>query len=220
MTEHKKPTTPAFRVAFSADGKIRRQSLTLSTRKPVQEMQAISEFARLLNEAGDRSVSSVEPLEEADHDSLAVVDGQKVVLQLAELVSRQWLRDHSPPGQKMGVIEISLSGDDTQHRQVDIEAQDDALRSLIAGKLAKHYAKPQGCGMWLVIFTTSTYRTEYGKDGRTVISRGLKRARDFLVEASRMPDSGMVFDEIWFTNLRSKPVTVWPRCEDEPPVDE
>ena len=215
MTEHKKPTTPAVQVRIYTDGRAERQTLTLSSQKTVQEGQAVVEFGRLLNVArGRKAVSEIKSLDENDHDFVATVDGRPVVIQLTELVGRLWLRDAPVVSEdKFGVMELSLGGG--ANHFVDVKAQDDALRWLIAKKLEKQYTKPVSQDFWLVIFTTANYWPELGEGDTAVISKGLKTARDYLFGLATNP-----FDQIWFTNLRRAPTLVWPRLGQDPPVRE
>ena len=179
-----------------------RHALTLSDDKERQELGAITRFAELFNQHTGRRLTDITPLAEDDHDFLANVDSGPVILQLAELVDRTWIRDAPPSGQPFGRIELVLGGFGYHH--IDDAAYDDALRALVE-------MKP----LWLVIFTTAAYFLELGGGDQAVITRALFAARNFLNE----PPAAIPFDQIWFTNLARGVTQVWPRPSNEPPVE-
>jgi hypothetical protein len=207
----KKPTKPLVQIRISADKAVR-QTLTLPDEKESQELGAITRFAELFNQHTGRQLGELTALSQDDHDFSANIDGAPVVLQLAELVDRTWIKAEPPPG-PIGTLELVLGG--VGYRHVDVTAYDDALRALIETKLKKHYSKPSAA-FWLVIFTTASYFLEYNRDDKPVMVRALLIARNHLsAQATPVP-----FDQIWFTNLRVGATQVWPRPLNEPPLDE
>lgn len=193
----------AVRLRFSKD-KVSRETLTLSSEKERQELEAITLFVGLFNELNARQLSGLVPLEQDDHDFSAKVDGALVNIQLTELVDRLWIRDSPPPGQSLGRLQIHLVGTGTNY--VDVPALDDALRGLIETKMNKHYAKPERGAFWLVVFCTGSYVLEHISEGKLVQTQALELARNFLKTLT----APMPFDEIWFTDLQTVPIQVWP----------
>ena len=90
-------------------------------------------------------------------------------------------------------------------RRVDVAWRDRALADLVSQKIAKSYAKPANCELWLVVFTTMHYLTEYVESGVLRVSEALRLARARLQGTTSAP-----FDEVWITNLRTRPVRIWP----------
>jgi hypothetical protein len=88
----------------------------------------------------------------------------------------------------------------------DIHCLQNCLRCAIEWKLEKLYAKSDSETLWLVVFCTSTYlQPEYYEGGRLRVSAALIEARKYL---QALPNC--VFDEIWYTNLLTRPVRIWP----------
>jgi hypothetical protein len=183
----RKPTNPFGTMDFSKDGHVRPNIRKLSDEKSIQETEAISIFIGQLRWLG---VHLPEPrgLPEADHDFLIANGRDWLHIQLTELVDRTFATE--------------LEGG---AKIIDTTAQIAALSNLIETKLRKRYAKPSNGQLWLVIFTTAHYPTEYVEGHVLKCSAGLLAARRLLGSCPSCP-----FDAIWFTNLITRPVQVWP----------
>ena len=180
----KKPTQPFGTIIFSKDGKVRRDIEQLSEDKVEQEKGTIDKIAEQFGRIG-RPMTDIKQLPESGHDFQATCDGYPVTIELTELASRDF---HDP---------ITC--------EVDIEAEAAALSNSINGKLDKHYSKAKRSKFWLVVFSTYAYSTEYWQGGVKKCSQGLVNARGVLVTRSDNP-----FDEIWFSNLVTNPVKIFP----------
>lgn len=180
----KKPTQPFGAMIFSKNGKVKPDTKKLSEDRTEQEKGAINIIADQFRRMG-RPIIDVKQLPESDHDFEASCDGKRVIIQLAELVSRNF---HDP---------------DTFI--LDTAAEAAALTNVISGKLNKHYARPNGSEFWLVIFSTYPYATEYWQGGVRKVSEGLMNVRKMLTGCT---DNS--FDEIWFSNLQTNPVKIFP----------
>lgn len=180
----KKPTHPFGTINFSKDGKVRPDIRRLSEDRVEQEKGAIDIIAEQFGRMG-RPITDIIQLPESDHDFGATCEGNPIIIQLTKLVSRDF---HDP-------VTFLL----------DAKAEATALSNVIGGKLDKHYAKPKGPGFWLVVFSTNPYVTEYWQGGVKKISQGLVNARAVLAGRSDNP-----FDEIWFSDLITNPVRIFP----------
>lgn len=199
----KKPTQPFSNIVFRANGTVARNVYRLPDDKEEQERTAFRWFVDLFNgtDQGCR-IENVEPLPQDDHDFLVSVDGQVVEVQLTELAPREY-RQGPPP---------ALPGPST----VDHAAADVALRNVIERKVSKRYARGAR-SLWLVVFATEPYTLRYGVNGAMHVTRALPEAWQYLDTVENL-----VFDQIWFTDLQSRPVRVWPTddrslpCVDHP----
>jgi hypothetical protein len=90
---------------------------------------------------------------------------------------------------------------------LDEELRDQALCDVVEKKARKNYSSTAGTPIWLVVFTTTHYPAEYFKNGQLRISEALARARRYLASAR------FAFHEIWFTDLQSQPMRIWPVME-------
>lgn len=200
MGQPKKPTKDVVTIRFSPGGRAARDAFRLPDQKERQEAAAVARFSSLLSELFERRLTDIVQLNENDHDFSATVDGQPVTIQLTELVDRNWLR--SEPARDGRPIQM-----------VDLDAEDIALLDLVSKK-SRRYSKPETGAFWLIVFTVGQYPTQYMREGQMVTSHGLRNARDFL-QGVDVP-----FDEIWFTDLQARPVRIWPRPTDEPPLED
>jgi hypothetical protein len=96
------------------------------------------------------------------------------------------------------------SGSSNIPSRIDEELRDQALTDVITKKVKKSYARTPGLPTWLVVFSTTHYLTEYVQYGEIQTSEALRRARDYLSACSRS-----VFQEVWFTDLQTRPIEVW-----------
>jgi hypothetical protein len=204
---HEKPTTPFGFVAFSKDGGVDISLSTLPTVKDDQEVEVAQIFAQQLTRLFGFSVSDPSRLPERGHDASMKINGQSVVLQITEIWQKEFeLPPGSPdPGNPKSIGHFSAVSNEAI--QLDSRRMNDSIRCAIKKKLDKHYAPDRDAATWLLIFTTSPHiLTETFRDGELVIEEPLQRAREFAAAAHSLDP----FSEIWFSNLITRPVRIWP----------
>ncbi len=202
----KKPTTPYGRIIFGKDGKVRRHIETLPSTKLGQERMVSEKFADLLRCHCGMSVSSVELLEEANHDARLSIDGKEVVLQVTEVPPRDFELPRGEPIKGDPRAFAFFSAISSEGHSIDVDKLNFSLLRIIARKLEKRYAPERSGPLWLLIFSTSPFiTTEYLENGALKIGSPMQTARSYFAERSWRP-----FDEIWFTNLQTRPVRILP----------
>jgi hypothetical protein len=178
----RKPTQTFGHIAFSKDGSVTQHLTRLSEEKPTQELEALQKVLSLFNESwSGHHVSFVRQLTERDHDFIVDVDGKETDIQLTELVDRSFTfpitADEYNSG-KWSHYVLKASGEIPW--AIDPAKKDTALLEVIRRKLLKNYAKSTERPLWLVVFATFMYETEYMQAGELKISLGLqKRPRLF-----------------------------------------
>ena len=205
----RKPTEPFGHIAFGKDGSVTKRMDELSSDKDEQEGGAIHRFAeRLRDSLPSLVIEGLTPLSQADHDFLLRTSAGDVTVQLTELVERDYARPISAEEYNRGVFqEYIQKAPGAIPWGIDTERRDTALRRVIQKKIDKNYAKAHGETLWLVVFSTSSsYLTEYFEAVERKESRGLDSAVRYLNSLQQC-----VFDRVWYTNLQSRPVLVWPR---------
>ena len=205
---HRKPTQTFGHIAFSKDGAVKRNLTRLSEVKALQEMEALNRFLELFNATyPDRGIRLIRQLDERGHDFMVAVGGQEIEIQLTELVDRSFTFPMTQEEYDSGHWSHAVQkGYGELPRRIDPEKRDLALVELVEGKVSKGYSKGLTRPLWLVVFATFLYETEYVQGGQLRISQGLQNARDYLSNETRN-----VFDEIWFTNLETRPICIWSR---------
>ncbi|MDX2445809.1 MAG: hypothetical protein QNK29_01265 [Desulfobacterales bacterium] len=89
---------------------------------------------------------------------------------------------------------------------VDLDLRDTSIQRSIQMKLQEHDAKSDHRDCWLLVFSTSGYpEIECCVRGNTKDSDAVSIARAYLNKYGRIP-----FDQIWYTNLVTFPVRIWP----------
>jgi hypothetical protein len=140
----RKPTQPFGSIVFSKDGKVRHRRFVLPDQKELQETEAVRCFVDLLRHAyPERAIERCRQLAENDHDFEASCHGERIVMQLAELVDRPFVSTARRSGsdgilyRRNGSVEY-----------IDQAAKDLALWNVVSRKLDKRYAKPArgACG--------------------------------------------------------------------------
>lgn len=204
----RKPTQTFGHIAFSKDGRVTQHLTRLSENKPQQEMEALQRFLDLFKASlTSRHIGLVRQLEERDHDFIVEVDGQETEIQLTELVDRTFtfrMTIEEYDSGKWSHCVQKASGEIPW--RIDPEKRDRALSDVIAGKVSKNYSKNSMRPFWLVIFATFIYETESIQGGVPKVSQGLKKARDYLHTEKRN-----IFDAVWFCDLETRPIRVWPQ---------
>lgn len=204
----KKPTSPFGSISFSKSGKVVKDEKALSSNKEKQEEEVAKSFVSAFNEfRPDTLISRCIQLPENDHDFVLELGEQKVYLQVTELVDRSFTFPMTREEYDSGMWEEAILKEPSEIPwRIDTAKRDAALWELISKKLGKHYAKDPESPLWLLIFTTnSLYLTEYFSQGIQYISQALEQARTTLVKQPKP-----IFDEVWFTNMITKPVRIWP----------
>ncbi len=202
-----KPTKAFGHIVFSKDGHVRSEVSRLSSDKERQEFEVAGRFVETFNRIDSaRQISDVRQLPEADHDFSASVAGISLKVQVTELVDRSYTFDMSIEEYNAGNWSTATLDSPGQiPRRVDEELKRRALADTIARKLSKHYAKSKEGLTWLLVFSVADYLTEFYCGGVLQVSEGLAFARASLANAP-----AGAFDEVWFTNLQTRPVRVWP----------
>jgi hypothetical protein len=205
-TVHRKPTRPFGTIVFGKNGSVRRNMSQLPDAKIAQEQHVAESFCVGLIEFLGKTATVDRAPAEDDHDANVVIDGMPVKLQLTELPQRAI---ELPPGTpNRGDPKAIAFFDATSSSSVslDVEAINGCVLRAITRKLDKRYARPAQGALWLVLFTTSVFITmEYEQNGCLQIGEPLRRARHHFETSTWHP-----FDEVWFTNLRLRPVRVLP----------
>ena len=205
----RKPTTPYGHILFSKDRRVEKKVFQLSEEKTKQQSEVAQVFVEGFNGlASEQQIRSWHDLPENDNDCLLTLEGGlEVHLEITELVDRGFTfpmtREEYDEGKWFQAIQKDFG---QLPWRIDVEKKEAALVELVEKKLAKHYAKESGKELWLLIFTTMRdYLTEYVEKGIICTSPALGRTRQYLAGIPSVD-----FDEIWFTNLETKPVRVWP----------
>ena len=204
----RKPTGPYGYIAFSKNGKAKKQVFQLSHDKEEQEVGVIEHFLSTLSTSDPGfKIIGHEQLPEADQDFVLRCDEGEIYVQVTEIVEREYAFPISKAEYNAGYYShfISKTAGEIPWA-VDIGHRDTSIKRAIERKINKHYAKPENQILWLLIFCTSSYlTTEFGEDGQKRMSKSLTLAHKYLRTLNRM-----VFDQIWFTNLLKAPVRIWP----------
>jgi hypothetical protein len=204
----KKPTDVYGGWIFSKDGKVHQDSSKLPDVKESQEKAVIELFIERFNESQD---FKIEPdyvdLEESNHDFAIVTEGKTVIVQVTEIIERDYVinKGASPtPGVTEGIMRFKVGAPGQQ--EVDIIKRNRALETAIKRKVEKRYSKPKK-EFWLLVFTTDVGLNPEIHDAEfEPVLTPLEYARDYLKGVDT------VFDQIWFINtFKSAPLLVWNR---------
>lgn len=207
---HKKPTKPFGHVAFSKEGKVTRRIFRLSNIKEDQEREALARFVERFNHMANKlQITDVMQLPEQDQDFQITVGNRQVQVQLTELVDKFFATPMSEDEVKAGKWGGPIMQREGKVFKIDVSKKNAALANLIDKKLAKQYSKDNAFALWLVVFTTLHYVAEYIQGGQLYITEALGQAQDRLQSRS-----SVMFDEIWFTDLQTQPVRIWPISEE------
>jgi len=202
----KKPTRTYGTIVFGTDGSVRNNLTRLPDNKEEQEASVVNWFCQGLQVFHGLSVKDVRPLPQDGHDASIIVNAMPVQPQVSELVQREF---ELPAGTPNGGDPKALAFFDAASVggvSLDIDSVNDSIVRGISRKLDKHYAKPTGNELWLVLFTTSSFiPTLCWKDGALVVEEPLRRAREHSANSAWQP-----FDQVWFTDMRTSPVRVLP----------
>jgi hypothetical protein len=143
-----------------------------------------------MGDSNIRILENLERLPEDNHDFKIKENNEVVIIQLTELFDITFS------------IKNNLGFYDSE---VYFKITSQALAKNIESKLDKKYQKPKNSKFWLVIYTVSPYVTEFWQNGKINYSQGLIEAKKLLTSRQDNP-----FDEIWFTDLLTRPVRIYP----------
>jgi hypothetical protein len=196
---------------FGKDGSVKPALAKLPTIRTQQEVGAIERFIERYNEVYPSSlIAGLVQLPQDDHDFLVTVGGVQTEIQLTELVDRDFvlrMTDEEYHSGKWDRAVVKAQGE--LPWKIDVEAMNQALTNSVALKVKKNYSASGSVPLWLVVFSTFPYETESSVAGAPHLSEGLCRARRYLAEIHEP-----CFTEVWFTDLQTKPVRVWPCSSD------
>lgn len=204
-----KPTDPFGHFLFSKSGKVTKVENKLSSDKDLQERGVAEIFVDgLKNHHPEIQVTEVVDLPENDHDVLLKTINGPITLQITEIRMREYAhpitKEEYNSGKyrkyiQMGYGEISWA--------VDEDKYNDVLRLAIQRKVEKHYAKSPSKVLWLLVFSTSAFvKLVYCEGERFAASTLYENAVEYAENLS-----SPVFDRIWFTNLQTRPISVFPK---------
>lgn len=202
----KKPTDVFGALVFSKDGKVHREIRRLPDDKRCQEMAVIELFIERYNQSQKVQIErDYVELEESNHDFQITTNGNTVIVQLTEIVERDYVIDKGAartPDAKEGIIRFKVGA--TRQQEVDISKRNRALETAITRKVQKRYAKPNH-EFWLLVFTTDTgFFPEIADAAFEEVKAPLEYARGYLESVDT------VFDQVWFINLyQGMPLLVW-----------
>jgi hypothetical protein len=206
VNQPRKPTKPFGFISFSKDGKVTPQISRLPEIKTGQEIQVAQIFSAQLQRDHGISITNLVPLQEKEHDIRCTIGERNIKIQITEISEKGFIL---PPGSQdpNNPKSIALfSAVDLVGVQIDSEKKSGSISRAIETKLDKYYASEKGFSIWLLIFTTSPFIDTLVWDGKNIIvCEPLIRARKLLEKRSSAP-----FDEIWFTDLKTRPVRIWP----------
>jgi hypothetical protein len=204
----KKPSSPFGHISFAKSGAVRSHITSLSSDKPEQELEAARRFVELHNAAYPLDqINSLEQLPENEHDFRAAKGNLPILIQLTELVDREYAAPMSQEEYDRAEWQVAVQKSYGEIPwRVDTQKRDMALSNLI-NKKASRYA-PSSTALWLVVFTTDAgYLVEHQQNGGVVQSTALQNARSKLTDHAHQ-----LFGEIWFTDLETRPILVWARA--------
>lgn len=204
----RKPTEPFGHINFGKDGSVSKHMFQLPSQKEEQETGAIQFFVEGIKDAQlGPHVYDIKKLPEADQDFLLNTSIGPVIVQLTELVEREFTNELSLDEYNSGRYNHFILKQSGQIPwAVNTELRDSALIRVIEKKITKNYSKSDKEILWLVIFTTSLhFMTEYSEGGKLKKSKALLLAQEYLRALPKC-----IFDQVWFTNLQTRPVRVWP----------
>jgi hypothetical protein len=180
----------------------------LSSDRETQQLEAATKFAAgLADRVSGLSVLRIRQLPEASNDFVFETTRGEVTVELTELVETEYARPISQQEYDQGLFTEYLGKEyGAIPWGIDPKKRDAALSRLVQKKCARGYSKAATEKMWLVVFTTTAYYwLERHNDGVLEQSAALLEARKYL---GTLPH--IVFDEIWFTDLLTSPICVWP----------
>jgi len=208
MRKPRKPTEPFGYAVFGKNGTVSKTIFQLSSEKKNQEKEAMDNFIKGITRIKPNlKIINMKQLQEADQDFLLETSIGSITIQLTELVLLDYAKPLSEEEYRKGHHDAYiLKESGSIPWAVDSRRRDSALIRIIEKKLSKHYSKPSSGNFWLVIFSTSPcLETEYHQGGKLMQGMPLIAAREYL---NSLPSC--IFDQIWFNNLITNPVQIWP----------
>ena len=181
----------------------------LSSDKEQQETAVVETFLDALSRYSIYTdILGYSKLPEADHDFvLNCKDGSDILLQVTEIVERDYAFPITKADYNSGIYNHFIhKGSDQIPWAVDTNRISTSIQRRIEGKILKHYSKSEHETLWLLIFSTSIYpEVDVCVRGNKRDSEAVSIAHDYLNSLDHI-----VFDQIWYTNLMTTPVRIWP----------
>lgn len=204
----RKPTESYGYIVFSKNGKVNKKMAKLSHDKEKQEVGVIEHFLKTLSKkCSDFNITGYEQLPEADQDFIIHSAESEIYVQVTEIVEREYAFPISKAEYNSGRFSHFIQKKSGEIPwAVDTERRDNSIKKAIERKIEKYYAKSNHQILWLLIFCTSSYiMTEYWEGGKKRQSIALTLARKYLRTLDQI-----IFNQIWYTNLMTNPVRIWP----------
>ena len=194
--------------AFSKDGKVRNRMHKLSSKKEQQETDVIENFLEALADSQiDIDIAGYYKLAEADQDFILKTEDGDILLQLTEIVERDYAFPITKSAYNSGKYSQFIhKGNDETPWAIDPHRLETSIKRRIEAKIEKQYAKAESASLWLLVFSTSIYpMTEYCVRGASKASTALITAHAYLRSLDQV-----IFDQIWYANPMTRPVQLWP----------
>lgn len=180
----------------------------LSGDKELQERGVIDSLsAHFPNDIDDLEIRGVKDLPEADHDFILETNRGNITVQLTEIVERDYTSTISRAEYDSGrYSEYILAESGKIPLAIDHIKRDNVIVTAIRRKISKNYAN-QSDPLWLVIFSTSPYlQTVFSQSGKVRTSTAYENAVAYI----QSKNIGL-FENVWYYNLITRPVRIWPR---------
>lgn len=200
-----KPTEPYGFISFRKNGKVDKQMFQLSHDKEKQEVGVIEHFLKALSlKNPNLNIIGYDQLPEADQDFVLRCNEEEIYVQVTEIVEREYAFPISKDEYNAGHYSHFIYKKPNEIPwAVDIKRRDESIKRAIERKINKHYAKSANQILWLLIFCTSSYLiTELWEGDK----KSITSAHEYLQTLNQV-----VFDKIWYTNLLTSPVKIWPQ---------
>ncbi len=141
------------------------------------------------------------------HGYILETDNGDILLGLAEITVEQYaspVSNHTHiSGHHGNLIQI---GSREKTWEIDPDRLDTTIQRQIASAIKKNDHNADYMAQWLLIFSTTAFpQIENCVRGMSKVSTALIIARDYLKSLEHV-----IFDQIWYTNLMTRPVQVWP----------
>lgn len=119
-------------------------------------------------------------LEENDHDYEIFDNGEKIVIQLTNM------------------FELGRVDDRKNHEVLELERYDEKLMECIKRKINKNYVSLKKSKLWLIAYLD--FKHKIGSDV------DFSKTLEYI---NSLKENQNPFNEIWFFDLKSKPISVW-----------
>lgn len=203
----RKPTFPFGWIRFTRAGEAQKEIFRLSDVKTEQEKDAVYVFRKQMEQSYPKlRIENILQLSERDQDFSVQINGEVVELQLTEISQFQYATKITLEEYRTSPPPLHVMGPSDSLWKIDPERLITSMTESIRIKIDKKYTKGNGSKLWLLIYSTnSLVYAVYGSQGKLYESEMLRLARQYLASLEQI-----LFDEIWFTNLVTRPIRIWP----------